>query len=212
MVIWLLFLVLSSIVSIVCYVTNAVVVLFCDDDGELPWPLHLWQTWDNSCNPSDILKIYPDWLLYDWKSHYIECEGTTTYLKSVNRIRWYTRCINDKWTVKERIQRYILRVLWLTRNCAYGWGFYVFGIDTMPPFLVDTSEHTSMVLAEDGEAWRYTNTAPLFTIGKYTVLWNILIGWKINTDADILTRAMIAVRFLSFKIICQRLIWQSLAI
>ena len=96
MIRWLIYLPISLIMTVVCYLTNFIVLLFCDRDGELHGFWHLWQTWDNSCNPSDIKDIAPKWLLYDWDKHYIEY---TKYLSDVNRTRWVTECVNNDWTI-----------------------------------------------------------------------------------------------------------------
>jgi hypothetical protein len=40
--------VLEIIFTIVCYLTNPIVVLFADEYGNLPYSLRYWQTWDNT--------------------------------------------------------------------------------------------------------------------------------------------------------------------
>lgn len=197
---WMACYVLAWIVSIVCYVTNPIVVLFCDKDGELPGFLSLWQTWDNSCNPSDVVhnKQLPSWLLYDFDAHYVERIVETDELSQVNRKRWATECINDEWTLAERFRRYVCRVYWLTRNCAYGFNFWLFGRLVTPHVKVVENWHGGTLAYEaiDAEtfAWMYKSTALICTVGSYVIRWNTLIGWKINTDADVDTQAMIAVR------------------
>jgi hypothetical protein len=37
--------------------------------------------------------------------------------------------LDDNFTIKERIQRYFCRVLWLYRNCAYGFAYNLLGIE-----------------------------------------------------------------------------------
>ena len=198
MVLWFLDFILSLVCMIICYITNPIVVLFCDDDGELPGPLKYWQTWDNSCNPSDITHILPDWLDYNWDQHYREYKGTTEYLRSVNRERWFTECIDNDFTVAEILKRYVGRVWWLTRNCSYGFSFYLLGLTISPTLKIETSENTIYVEEVFGSglhgAWMYKNTAPIFSLWGWTVRWNNLLGWKIDTSAQYDTRAMIANR------------------
>jgi len=191
---WLFYLPLSLLASVLCYITNPIVLLFCDEDGELPGPLHLWQTWDNSCNPSDIKEIAPAWLLYDWDAHYREYKDTTQILRAWNRDRWFTECNNKEWTMGERIKRYLCRLLWLTRNNAYGWGFYVLGATVSPLLLVDQSKNTVYVDEVDGDAWMYKNDAPIISLFGYTLRWKNIIGWKIALGESYDTRAMIANR------------------
>ena len=191
---WIFYLPLSLLASIVCYITNPIVLLFCDEDGELPFPLSLWQTWDNSCNPSEIKSIAPAWLQYDWDKHYREWVDTTPYLHSVGRERWYTECVNNDWTLLDRLKRYVCRCIWLTRNNAYGWCFYILG-KTVSPLLVEThSLNTTWVEEVNGDGWMYVSTAPIFSVFGWKVRWNNLLGWKINQDAIYDTRAMIANR------------------
>ncbi len=202
MILWLIYFFLALIISILCYATNWLVVLFANDDGELPSFLHLWQTWDNSIDCSDSVSVAPKFLQYDWKAHYREYVGTTTYLRSVNRDRWYSLCYNDKFTIIELLQRYCCRVLWLMRNNAYGFCFYLLGQNVSPQSEITTSEHTEFVReiygGNVGGAWKYKNTAPIFHLFGYTVHFNNLLGWKIDESAQVVTRAMLACRPLAF--------------
>jgi hypothetical protein len=71
-------------------------------------------------------------------------------------------------------------------------------MNVSPNLEIKTSENTIFVreIFADGlwGAWMYKNTAPIFSAFGYTVHWNNLIGWKIDTDAKLDTRAMIANR------------------
>lgn len=93
-------------------------------------------------------------------------------------------------------------MLWLTRNNAYGWAFYALGKNVSPNLLVTTSENTEYVREVYSQgvfgAWKYKNTAPIFSVGGYVVHWNNLIGWKIDNAAKITTRAMVAIRIAFF--------------
>lgn len=199
---WFAQAVLSFMVSLICYITNPIVVLFCDADGELPRPLSYWQTWDDSCNPDDPVehKQIPDIFLYNWGAHYFDFEGTTEELKAVNRTRWFSQCYNDDFSIIERLQRYICRVYWLTRNCSYGFAFWVFGKT------VDADKLVSVVSA-DGN-YRKTTGEGIFTIADsrpichifgYRIEWNNYLGWKAGTNYHGMTRFMIAHR-VAFKI------------
>lgn len=194
MIRWLLYLIPSLLSTVLCYLTNWFVVLFADINGELPGFLHLWQTWDDSLNPEFSVECAPKFLRYDWQKHYREYKDTTQYLRSVNRDRWFATCINDKWTLWERFQRYACRVLWLMRNNAYGFAFYLLGATVTPLLSIKQSENTISVKEVNGDAWMYKNTAPIFSLFGYTVHWNNLLGWKIDESAKYDTRAMIANR------------------
>lgn len=198
MIRWLLYLIPSLLSTVLCYLTNWFVVLFADRDGELHGLFHLWQTWDDSLNGEFSVECAPKFLRYDWEKHYREYKDTTQYLRSVNRDRWYATCINDNWTLWERFQRYACRVLWLMRNNAYGFAFYLLGATVAPMLSIKQSENTISVDEVYGDAWMYKNTAPIFSAFGWTVHWNNLLGWKIDTSAKFDTRSMIANRIAFF--------------
>ena len=194
MIRWLIYLPISLILTVVCYLTNFIVLLFCDKDGELHGLWHLWQTWDNSCNPSDIKDIVPKWLLIDWDKHYKEREGTTDYLNKVNRKRWFTDCIDNNWTFIERIKRYICRLIWLTRNNCYGWAFYVLGYTASTNIEVHTEKDLIEMKDNNGYGWMKKNTRKIFSLFGYELHWNNLLGWKLSENEKFDTRSMIANR------------------
>lgn len=126
--IWLPLFILNAVLMVICYITNPIVCLFCDEEGELHGFLNYWQPWDDSCNARFfVLEKVPSFLRYDYDRHYEEWWGTTPELEQYNRQRCFAKLIDPNFTVKERLQRYICRVLWLTRNCGYGFSFYIFG-------------------------------------------------------------------------------------
>lgn len=202
MILWFIYFLLSLVFMILCYVTNPIVVLFADEDGELPSFLHYWQTWDNAVWCQDGVSYAPKFLQYDWAKHYKEYKDADEYLHSVNRERWYCVCTDHNFTLWERIQRYCCGVLWLTRNCSYGFAFYLLGLNVAPTLDVQTSPNTIWVREIFGNglwgAWMYKNTAKIFSAFGYEVHWNNLIGWKIDTSAKYDTRAMIANRIAFF--------------
>ena len=191
---WLLYLPLSLLASILCYLTNWLVVIFADKNGELPWPLHLWQTWDDSIYNSFAVEVAPKFLQYDWAKHYREYKDTTQYLRSVNRERWFVECIDDNFTFIEKLKRYSCGVLWLMRNNAYGFCFYLLGYTSTPLILVHESENTIYADEVNGDGWMYKNTAKIFSLFGWEIHWNNLLGWKLDMDAQFDTRAMIANR------------------
>ena len=198
MVLWCIYFILSLVFMILCYPTNPIVALFANKEGELPSILHYWQSWDNSIYCSDSVENAPKFLRYDWSKHYQEYKDADAYLKSVNRERWYCVCIDNNFTIWERIQRYFCAVLWLTRNCAYGFSFYLLGLTVSPTLEIKQSEHTIFIREVFGNglygAWSYKNTAPICTVYGYEISWENFLGWKIKTDASFDTRAMIANR------------------
>jgi hypothetical protein len=205
--IWLIYLPLVLLCSALCYLTNWLVVLFADKNSELHGIWHLWQTYDNSITPSDVTELHelPSFLLYNWKAHYYEYEADTSYMDDIKRKRWYTTCINDDWTLWERIQRYICRVYWLTRNCAYGWCFYVFG---QWAFSDSSVEHKHYKDDKHYIKWGWDNSQPIWCrtwwlkIDWYwTKHWHTdaYIGWKVSYPFSGSRYNMIALRFVPIK-------------
>ncbi len=199
MIKWFLYMPLVLLTTVLCYLTNWFIVLFCDKEGELSAPiLRLWQTFDNSCNPQEITEYFPSFLSNFWSNHYTEAEIQTPEYKELGRSRWYSLCFDDSFTVWERIQRYICRVLWLMRNNACGWAFFVFG---------EFSNHNTLV--EDGHwvyekdvpkkygLWAYKNSDEVFSFWRIHVYWNIYVGYKLDMSKDCL--CPYAFRPLAFK-------------
>lgn len=179
---------LNIIVSLLCYLTNPVACLFADDVGDLPGIWKYWQTWDDSLDVEFFVKQKaPSFLRYDFDAHYISGRESTPELAAVGRDRG---CVflkpGTSFTMKERIQRYCCRVLWLTRNCAYGFGFYFFGrpsrgTDIVIKHCIDTADR-KFVFAYDGSKsvwtrpWILAVDVPI--VGRLRT--DIFIGWKMD--------------------------------
>ena len=202
--IWLPMFLLNCIVMILSYVLNPVVVLFADEDGELPDWCKWFQTWDDSCDVRFfVLENMPKFLQYDFDAKYVETKGTTPELKAVGRERWFTKLKDGAtFTTKEKIQRYFCRVGWLMRNCGYGFAFWMFGKTVTGKDLVTVK---NMPVAADG-TYMKINYNPnenifmrTFKIHGYQHLFgpvymDIFIGWKTDDESETPVRAMIANR------------------
>lgn len=184
---WLILFLLNICCSVLCYLTNWLIVLFADNRGELHGIWHLWQTWDDSLDVSWFVKeTVPECLRYDFDKHYDEGREATEWLKAHNRDKG---CVIDKgvkFSLVERLQRYCCRVLWLYRNCGYGFAFYLFGTDCRASDLMQTNG-TWYTLYSDGESWQL--------VGKWKV-FEVMAGWKLAKESDKLTHSMIAGRVL----------------
>lgn len=185
---WFIFYPLNLICSIICYLTNWFIVLFADENGELHGTWHLWQTWDDTLDVDWFVKdTVPKIFRYDFDKHYVTFRETTPYLAPYNRFKGAV-CQKEgvQWTLKERVQRYICRVLWLTRNNGYGFAFYLFGIDHIGTSLASIKSKYYTIYYND-ICW------------ELTVKWwifRILAGWKLDTSSMEMTRSMIAGRIL----------------
>lgn len=164
-----------------CYLTNWLVILFADENGELPGLFRLWQTWDDTLdNATDVARI-PAFLRYDWHEHYVQGrvdeQGQTRYVEQLVK----------PFTLTERIKRYFCRVHWLCRNCSYGFAYYLFGMTARPPFHVRESNSLYFV---SGSPWAFKCTRPISDNWR----WEIYLGWKIQRRLSHPHRAMLACR------------------
>ena len=164
----------------------------------------MWQTWDDSCNPRfHVMEVVPKFLRYDYDKHYKEYKATTPELKAVGRERWFAELIGPSFTTKERVQRYICRVLWLYRNCAYGFAFWCFGRKIDGKNLKYTVNEEDIRFCYDESKsiltrpWIYKNSSSFFN-GKLE--WNIYAGWKMDEGVQIVQQCMIAIRIFAIKI------------
>ncbi len=197
---WFLMATLQWVATLFCMITTPLVVRLCDEEGELDGIFHLWQPWDDSCYAEQMAtESAPKFLQYDWHSKYYTVEK---YIPNTGRTRrlakkypWAT------FTLKEEIQRYCCAVLWLWRNPAYGFAFYVFGrdVDTDKVMWVTMDKHRIGYDRED-KSW---NTAWCVKddrrINKY-IRKSWYLGWKIPQECNGVVRCMIATRLsLRFK-------------
>lgn len=153
-------------------------------------------------NPRFYIKEkVPKFLRYDYDRHYEEYCDSNDLLKSLGRVRCYARLKDSHFTLKERLQRYICRVMWLYRNCGYGFAFYCFGRLCIGArcerfvYRFDEQGHYVKYIAnthqtEGNRVWMYKSTWPIND--KYR--WEIYLGWKINEDDNESRHCMIANR------------------
>ncbi len=192
---------LNLLISLLCYVTNPLVLLLCSEEGELPGPLRLWQPWDDSCNPSDLQDIAPQWLQFDWSRHYTEYRDTTPELAALGRDRCYCKVLDPNFTFEERVKRYLCRNLWLLRNCGYGFAFWAFGkiIEAGSVKVIDRVDDSAgartYAKVTTEPSWRapflYKNDRDIV---RGLLRWCVFLGWKIDYHSNKLHRAMIACR------------------
>ena len=187
MIRYLLYLIPNFLCSIMCYLTNWFVVLFADENGELPKIFRGWQTWDDSLDVDWFVEeTVPKIFRYDFNSkyeRYSEDASKTWGEYGVNRTKLCSRLKpGATFSIKERIQRYCCRVLWLTRNCAYGFSFLYFGA------LLDSKD---VVYEEHSELYTYgyDKSKPWYSrpfIYKNdkniisNIRWCLFFGWKLS--------------------------------
>ena len=189
---FLLYFLGNLISSFICYLTNWFVVLFADEEGELPAIFKYWQTWDDSLDVDWFVKeTVPSIFRYDFDSKYTRFCSSSDSLRAVNRVRMYTM-LNEgaSFSILERIQRYFCRTLWLYRNCGYGFSFWLFGVNVDSRDMTYRENTSEYVYGSDGKGHFIYKNDRAFC--KW-LRWCIFIGWKIDEGLGF-HRAMIANR------------------
>jgi len=191
MIKWLLYLPFALLSTLLCYLTNPIVVLFADEQGELDGLLHLWQTWDDSLDSEFFMhNVCPSWLDYGYDDHYVSYRDTDAWTAEYGKTRQFSVLRQGcTWTTKQRLQRYICRVWWLTRNCAYGWCFFVFGAD-MTGVEWETNE-PGKFYGKNDDYFVYKNEQLICS----WLRWKIYLGWKTFPGNEAPQRCMLAYRF-----------------
>ena len=128
--------------------------------------LRYWQTYDNCLDVEWMITegVVPKFFRYDFNKHYVyhyevkKDDGTL--------IPGHVDILDDNFTIKERIQRYFCRLLWLNRNCAYGYSYEVSGINynSSDMEVVTNTKHERVIYEADAEynTWMKDNTGVLF--------------------------------------------------
>lgn len=200
---------LGSILSmLLCYLTNPIVVLFCNKYGQLPKIFKLWETYDNCLDVEWMVteKKVPRIFQYDFNKHYIyhpEIKQEDIFTLG------YVELLDGNFTIKERIQRYFCRVAWLYRNCAYGFAYYLFGIryfGSLQTVLENQKKDDgSYVFVSTYQ--RNNKTYFCIKVNEYWKLFgypfkcDIYLGWKMagTITYNSFTRAMTAIRISPFQ-------------
>lgn len=201
---YIFYVVLDIMANIIAYITNPIVVLFADERGNLPRFLRWWQTHDN---PLDIEWMIsegnvPSFAKYDFNKHYKYVPEWDAEKETGTR-KGYVILLDDKFTLKERIQRYICRLCWLYRNTAYTFGYEVCGKTVL-------RENTRILKNERRcDYWYFkakddTGTWSLYYVNRWCKWFylRVYLGWKMTgiLSYDKL-RCMLAVYVNPFRIV-----------
>lgn len=195
---WFLLAILDVAFNIVCYLTNPIVVLAASEYGNLPWLLTWWDNYDDCMDVEWFIKEghVPGWAVYDYDRHY-KFHDSNEALKTRGIAKSYVDILDWNFTLKERAQRYVCRVLWLYRNCAYGFSYYVTGIDVYKKDIVKVKTD-----AADGYTWYVTDYAFCYKDERPSVFgmhWDNFVGWKFQDVESDKERCMLAFRITPFQ-------------
>ena len=158
---WFLYAPLQLLIMIICYITNPIVVLFADKDGELHGFLRKWQTFDDSCDSEDcVTKYVPKWIRYDFYKYY---RSEKQYDPNYGRI--IKKSINiAQLSLIDKLKRYCCRLFWLSRNCAYGFAIDWFGAIINPDNVVVIDDYRAgefernILVTRDLKYWKIYNS------------------------------------------------------
>ena len=194
---WFLLAILDVLFNIVAYITNPLVVLAASEYGNLPWLLTWWDNYDDCMDVEWFLKEghVPSWAVYDYDKHY-RIHDSSEGLRTRGIAKSYVDILDWNFTLKERAQRYVCRLLWLYRNCAYGFSYYVTGIDVRRDDIVKikTEEQDGYIYYVTDYAWVYKDERPSF----FGLRWDNFVGWKMQAVTEDVERCMLAFRITPF--------------
>lgn len=194
---WLVYAVIDVLFNIVCYLTNPIVVLTSSEYGNLPRLLIWWDNYDDCLDVEYFVKDHaPHWARYDYDRHY-KFHSNVESLQTRGIYKSYVDILDPYFTFKERLQRYICRVLWLYRNNAYGFSYYVTGVVVKAEDVIKikTSEVNGYTWYKTSYAFCYKDERPSF----FGMRWDNYVGWKLNwLKAGEEERCMLAVRITPF--------------
>ena len=104
--------------------------------------------------------------------------------------------LDGNFTRHERFQRYICRLWWLWRNNAYGFSYYVTGVDVRRDDIVKvkTEAADGYIYYVTDYAWVYKDERPSFC----GLRWDNFVGWKMQSVQADVERCMLAFRITPF--------------
>ena len=194
---WFVFSILDVLFNIAAYVTDPIVLLFADEVGNLPRAFILWENWDDHLDVSWMIyeNHVPKFAKYDFNKHY-RYYTPEEAKQLIGEYRGYVDLLDGNFTAKERLQRYICRLFWLWRNNAYGFSYYVTGIDICKADVtkIKTVEKDGYIYYVTDYAFCYKDERKSFA----GFCWDNYVGWKFRRLDDDKQRCMLAFRITPF--------------
>lgn len=128
MLLYILYCIVDVLFNIIAYLTNPFVLLFADDLGNLPSVFKWWANWDDHVDVDWMVYGHhvPKFAEYDFNRHYKYYDEWQAE-SIIGKHKGFVVLLDDNFTLKERFQRYVCRLVWLYRNCAYGFSYHVTG-------------------------------------------------------------------------------------
>ena len=193
---WLIFAIIDLLFNVIAYLTNPFVLLFADEVGNLPKIFLWWENWDDHLDVEWMISEHhvPSWAEYDFNRHYKYYDEWEAE-KTIGEHRGYVELLDPNFTIKERFQRYFCRLAWLYRNCAYGFSYYVTGVNVNKSDVVKNRDNTDDIYYTTHDAWVVKYDKPSFS----NFHWEIFLGWKMQNVTEVTERCMLAFRINPFQ-------------
>jgi hypothetical protein len=188
--IWLAMLIPSILVEVFCYILNPLIAVFTRTEVRT----------DRVKRMGNVQVTMPRTYLQKW------CSWFQTHDNAVDEYWWGMFTVDSTFKyVREATQeqynhsaflRYLCRLLWMNRNCAYGFLYNWFGRELQPTqTLTEHGTKDSGLWYKHrgrGNSWQLQAYVPLL----FGVYLDINIGWK---EHDGFPRAMYANRLIAFR-------------
>ena len=189
---WFVLAILDLLFNAICYITNPIVCLFANEYGELPGIFYWWANWDDGLDVDWMIYEHevPKWAEYDFNRHYrYHDEWEAEQITGLHH--GFVEILDPNFTCFERLQRYVCRLAWMYRNCAYGFSYYITGVTVDGSKVVEKKTYS-----QDGYMFK---TAPNAWVLRYNKKswgnhhWKIFLGWKMQSvEPDETARCMLA--------------------
>ena len=191
---WVLFAIVDLLFNVIAYITNPIIVLFCTSCGQLPEIMCWWANWDDGCDVEWMVTEHhvPSFAEYDFNKHYKYVDEWEAE-QVIGHHHGFVIPKDMHFTFKEKLQRYVCRLAWLYRNCAYGFSYYVTGVTINEADIRKTVDEDKYIFYETDDAFCLKYDRPSFK----DFHWEIFLGWKFQ-NVHGTERCMLAFRINPF--------------
>ena len=195
---WFFLAIADLLFTIICYITNPIVLLFADEVGNLPKIFLWWENWDDHLDIDWMIdeNHVPKFARYDFHKHY-KYHDPAEAEKLIGEYRGYVDLLDNNFTLKERLQRYVCRLIWLYRNCGYGFSYYMTGVDVYKSDVIRVKTEE-----KDGYTWYLTDYAFCYKDERpsfWGMHWDNYVGWKFKWLEHEQEQCMLAFRINPFQ-------------
>lgn len=189
---WFLYFIPNLLITILCYLFNPIAAIFTTKRERTDRVKRL----DNKQVTMQRDYLIP--LFYWFQTHDNAVDEYWYGLFTETSIFPFVRNATQEQYDSNWFLRYLCRLLWMYRNCAYGFSYNLFGIEIIAE---DTIKEYGV--KEIGFWWRYRDRKNSWQFETHIPLFkrvqiDINIGWKKHTGFP---KVMYANRLISFKLI-----------